>query len=80
MGRGRKKTDWITTCQSVKAGFHLKAVFMSLNVAFMPISCSRFNQRLIPPLRTLTNVLRFCVNFWVIFGHFVNERFFFLKR
>ena len=26
---------------SFKAGFHLKAVFTSLNVAFVPISCSR---------------------------------------
>ena len=59
-----------------KAGFHLKAVFTSLNVAFVPISHSRFKQRQIPPLRTFINVLRFCVNFWVISGHFVNEIFF----
>ena len=50
----------------LKAGFHLKAVFTSLNVAFVPISRSRFGERQIPPLRTFTNVLRFCVNFWVI--------------
>ena len=59
-----------------KAGFHLKAVFMSFNVAFVPISRSRFKQCQIAPLRTFTNVLRFCVNFWMIFGHSVNEIFF----
>ena len=67
-------TDDITRC--VKAGFHLKAVFMSFNMAFVPISCSRFKQCQIAPLRTFTNVLRFCVNFWMIFGHSVNEIFF----
>ena len=66
---GRLKSD-------IKAGFHLKAVFTSLNVAFVPISRSRFKQRQIPPLRTFTNVLRFCVNFWMIFGHSVNVIFF----
>ena len=60
----------------IKAGFHLKAVFMSFNVAFVPISRSRFKQCQIAPLRTFTNVLRFCVNFWMIFGHSVNEIFF----
>ena len=66
------------TSSVVKAGFHLKAVFTSLNVAFVPISHSRFNfkQSQIPPLRTFTNVLQFCVNFWVNFGHHVNEIFF----
>ena len=59
-----------------KAGFHLKAVFTSLNVAFVPISRSRFKQCQIPPLRTFTTALRFCENFWVIFGHFVNGIFF----
>ena len=57
-------------------GFHLKAVFTSLNLAFVPISRSRFKQHEIATLRTFTNVLRFCVNFEVIFGHFVNEMFF----
>ena len=56
--------------------FHLKAVFTSLNVAFVPISRSRFKQRQISPLETFTNVLRFCVNFWMIFGRSVNEIFF----
>ena len=60
----------------LKAGFHLKAVFMSFNVAFVPISRSRFKRCQIAPLRTFTNVLRFCVNFWMIFGHSVNESFF----
>ena len=45
------------------AGFHLKAVLTSLNMAFVAISRSRFKQRQIPPFRTLTNVLRFCENF-----------------
>ena len=59
----------------LNAGFHLitKAVFTSLNVAFVLISRSRFKQPQIPPLRTFTNVLRFCIHFWVIFGHFVND-------
>ena len=60
----------------LKAGFYLKAVFMSLNVAFVPISRSRFKHCQIAPFRTFTNVLRFCVNFWMIFGHSVNEIFF----
>ena len=60
----------------VKAGFHLKAVFTSLNMAFVPISRSRFKQHQISPLGTFTiHVLRFCVNFWVIFGHFLNAIF-----
>ena len=62
----------------LKAGFHLKAVFMSFNVAFVPISRSRFKQCQIAPLRTFSNVLRFCVNFWMIFGHLC-MRFFFSK-
>ena len=65
--------DWAPL---IKAGFHLKAVFMSLNVAFVSISRSRFKQCQIAPLRTFTNVLGFCVNFWMIFGHSVNEIFF----
>ena len=47
----------------VKARLHLKAVFTSLNVAFVPISRSHFKQSQIPPLRTFTNVSWFCVNF-----------------
>ena len=65
---------------AVKVGFHLKAVFTSLNMAFVPISRSRFKQRQFPPLRTLRNVLRFCVNFWVTFGHFGKEIFFLKDR
>ena len=60
----------------VKAGFQMKAVFTSLNVAFVPLSRSHFKQHQIPSFRTYTNVLGFCVNFWVIFGHFLNEIFF----
>ena len=39
---------------SLKAGFYQKAALTSLNVAFVPISRSRFKQRQIPPLRTFT--------------------------
>ena len=60
----------------VKARFQPKAVFTSLNVAFVPISRSRFKQHQIPPFRTFTwNVLQFCINFWGIFGHSLNEIF-----
>ena len=65
-----------TETLATQARFHLKVVFMSFNVAFVPISHSRFKQCQIAPLRTFTNVLRFCVNFWMIFGHSVNEIFF----
>ena len=57
-------------------GFHLKAVFTSLNVAFVPISRSRFKQRLIPPLRTFTNVLR---KFLDDFLDILRMRYLFLK-
>ena len=53
---------------AVKVGFHLKAVFTSLNMAFVPISRSRFKQRQFPPLRTLRNVFavlcKFLGDFW----------------
>ena len=61
---------------AVKVGFHLKAVLASLNMAFVPISHSRFKQRQFLPFRTLRNVLQFCVNFWVTFGHFGKATFF----
>ena len=51
-----------------KAGVHLKAVLTSMNMAFVPISRWRFQQRQIPLFKTLTNVLRFCLSFWVILG------------
>ena len=57
----------------LKAGFHLKDVLTSLNMAFVLIPRSRVKQRRIPLFKTLTNVLRFCVNFWLIFGHFGKE-------
>ena len=63
----------------IKAGFYQKAVLTSLNMACVPISRSRFKQRQILAFRSLTNVLRFCVKFWVIFGHFGKERYFFLE-
>ena len=55
---------------------HVKAVFTSLNTAFLPISRSRFKRRQIPMLITLSTVWQFCVNFWVIFRCFGKERFF----
>ena len=48
-------------------------------MAFLPISRSRFKQRLIPLLISLTTVWQFCVNFWVIFGHFAGKRYFLWK-
>ena len=65
---------------AVKVGFHLKAVLTSFNMAFVPISRSRFKQRQFPPLRTLRSVLQFCVNFWVTLGHFGKEIFFLKDR
>ena len=59
-----------------KAGVHVKAVFTSLNTAFLPISRSRFKRRQIPMLITLSTIWQFCVNFWVIFRCFGKERFF----
>ena len=47
----------------------------SLNTAFLPVSRSRFKQSQISKLISLTTVWRFCVNFWVIFGHFGKEIF-----
>ena len=59
-----------------KAGVNVKAVFTSLNTAFLPISRSRFKRRQIPMLKTLSTIWQFCVNFWVIFRCFGKERFF----
>ena len=53
---------------ALKAGVHVKAVLRSLNTAFLPISRSLLKQ--------CTAVWQFCVNFWVIFGHFGKEIFF----
>ena len=61
---------------TVKAGVNVKAVFTSLNTAFLPISRSRFKRRQIPMLITLSTIWQFCVNFWVIFRCFGKERFF----
>ena len=47
---------------------------------FLPICRSRFKKHRIPPLISLTNVLRVFEDFWVIFGHFVKEIFFFDNR
>ena len=58
------------------AGVNVKAVFTSLNTAFLPISRSRFKRRQIPMLITLSTIWQFCVNFWVIFRCFGKERFF----
>ena len=61
------------TQRTVKAGVHAKAVLTSLNTAFLPISRSRFKQRLIFVLITITTIWRFCVNIWMVFWHFGKE-------
>ena len=61
---------------TVKAGVNVKAVFTSLNTAFLPISRSRFKRRQIPSLITLSTIWQFCVNFWVIFRCFGKGRYF----
>ena len=64
----------------LKAEENVKAVLTSLNMASLPISCSRFKQRQILTLKTLTSVLRFCANLLVgDFGQFGKEIHFFLK-
>ena len=69
-------TDVILKRKQVKVGVNVKAVFTSLNTAFLPISRSRFKRRQIPMLITLSTIWQFCVNFWVIFRCFGKERFF----
>ena len=54
----------------------MTAVLTSINTAFLPISRSCFGQRLISLLIPITTVWQFCVNVWVIFGHFGKEVFF----
>ena len=66
----------ISTIFLLKAGVNVKAVFTSLNTAFLPISRSRFKRRQIPMLITMSTIWQFCVNFWVIFRCFGKERFF----
>ena len=45
----------------------MKAVLMLFNIVFMPMSRSRFKQRQIPLLISITYVLRFYVNFkWLL--------------
>ena len=61
---------------ALKAGVNVKAVFTSLNTAFLPIFRSRFKRRQIPMLITLSTIWQFCVNFWVIFRCFGKEIFF----
>ena len=59
----------------------MKAVLTSLTWHFCRYqSRSRFKQRQIRLLISLTKVLRFCVTFWVIFGHFWETRNVFLKN
>ena len=54
--------------------FLMEKVKVGVNVkAFPPISRSRFKRHLISLLISLTTIWRFCVNFWVIFGHFGKE-------
>ena len=64
-----------TTDISLRRGFTWRLLWRR----FLPTSCSRFRQRQIPPFKTITNVLRFCVNLLVIFGYFGKDIFFFLK-
>ena len=54
----------------VKAGVNMKAVLMSLNTAFLPISLSNVSSNTKSLcLFSLTTVWQFCVNFGVIIGH-----------
>ena len=46
----------------------MKAVFTSLNTAFLPISRSRFKRRQIPMLITFSTIWQFCVNFGGFLG------------
>ena len=71
----RGLTILVTSVTHLKAGVNVKAVFTSLNTAFLPISRSRFKRRQIPSLITLSTIWRFCVNFWVIFRCFGKEIF-----
>ena len=48
---------WLRHVQSIKAGVHEKAVLTWLNMAFLPISRSRFKQRYISMLIRLTKRL-----------------------
>ena len=73
---GSEEGRLFSQANRVKAGVNVKAVFTSLNTAFLPISRSRFKRRQIPMLFTLSTIWRFCVNFWVIFRCFGKERFF----
>ena len=66
----------MTDPRFLKAEVNVKAVLTSLNTAFLPISPSRFKRHLISLLISLTTVLQFSVNFWVIFGYFGKEIFF----
>ena len=50
-----------------KVGVHLKAVFTSLKIGQMEISCSHFTQDKNPPFITQVNDLGCFMNFWVIF-------------
>ena len=59
-----------------KSGVHVKAVLTTFNTALLPISRSRYKQREISLLISLTTVWWFCVNFWVVWGHFGKEIFF----
>ena len=62
----------------VKVGVHVKAVLTWLITAFLPISRSRFKQRKISMLISLTTARQFCVNFW-IFWAFLERGIFFSK-
>ena len=66
----------LDTLKGFKAAVNVKAALTSFNTAFLSISRSHFKQCQISLLISLTTVWRFCINFWVIFGHFGKEIFF----
>ena len=63
----------------LKAGVHLKAVFMPLKIGLMEISRSHFKQDKNPILKTQIDVLGCFVNFLVI-CRYIWEEIVFLKR
>ena len=64
-----------------KAGVHVKAVLRSLTEHGLSAYISvTFQATLNLSAISLTTVWRFCVNLWVIFGHFGKEIFFLKDR
>ena len=63
----------------LRRGYTWRLFWRRLTRPFWPISRSRFKQRWISLLIPIPTVWRFCVNFWVIFGHY-GKGIFFLKE